>query len=237
GVGGVRCCVELSGLEPLTPTLPVWCATSCAIAPYSLAVPAHFSATGSTQVTPRRFGLPNRLRPHRGEVGPGRRRAGQPMILVSQAGSWMSTSSPSWATDGVETRSVMSRMLCCALSALSEALSIPPLVSTLLMHSTVSSSAPADSAVEASSLAVRSPPPSAGCWAKKAFLTSKKVLRSLLAATHWTAARARVEYSPDPDWPSRKLRVWNSTRRSPPSTAVAMGSPYCASKEPHAGHM
>ena len=27
--------VELRGLEPLTPTLPVWCATSCAIAPYS----------------------------------------------------------------------------------------------------------------------------------------------------------------------------------------------------------
>ena len=26
--------VELRGLEPLTPTLPVWCATSCAIAPY-----------------------------------------------------------------------------------------------------------------------------------------------------------------------------------------------------------
>ncbi|GAA4683380.1 hypothetical protein GCM10023197_45130 [Gordonia humi] len=28
--------VELRGLEPLTPTLPVWCATSCAIAPCSL---------------------------------------------------------------------------------------------------------------------------------------------------------------------------------------------------------
>jgi len=28
--------VELRGLEPLTPTLPVWCATSCAIAPYSI---------------------------------------------------------------------------------------------------------------------------------------------------------------------------------------------------------
>ena len=27
--------VELRGLEPLTPTLPVWCATSCATAPYS----------------------------------------------------------------------------------------------------------------------------------------------------------------------------------------------------------
>src|SRR6478672_4522392 len=25
--------VELRGLEPLTPTLPVWCATSCATAP------------------------------------------------------------------------------------------------------------------------------------------------------------------------------------------------------------
>ena len=29
--------VELRGLEPLTPTLPVWCATSCAIAPRSCA--------------------------------------------------------------------------------------------------------------------------------------------------------------------------------------------------------
>src|SRR3712207_9367518 len=26
--------VELRGLEPLTPTLPVWCATSCATAPW-----------------------------------------------------------------------------------------------------------------------------------------------------------------------------------------------------------
>ncbi len=26
--------VELRGFEPLTPTLPVWCATRCAIAPY-----------------------------------------------------------------------------------------------------------------------------------------------------------------------------------------------------------
>ena len=25
--------VELRGFEPLTPTLPVWCATNCAIAP------------------------------------------------------------------------------------------------------------------------------------------------------------------------------------------------------------
>lgn len=28
--------VELRGLEPLTPTLPVWCATSCAIAPFAV---------------------------------------------------------------------------------------------------------------------------------------------------------------------------------------------------------
>ena len=27
--------VELTGFEPVTPTLPVWCATSCAIAPHS----------------------------------------------------------------------------------------------------------------------------------------------------------------------------------------------------------
>ncbi|GAA4404532.1 hypothetical protein GCM10023147_47110 [Tsukamurella soli] len=31
--------VELRGFEPLTPTLPVWCATSCAIAPYSVVLP------------------------------------------------------------------------------------------------------------------------------------------------------------------------------------------------------
>src|SRR5690606_38034365 len=41
--------VELRGLEPLTPTLPVWCATSCAIAPYSgrsPSGPADFANTG-----------------------------------------------------------------------------------------------------------------------------------------------------------------------------------------------
>src|SRR3978361_592558 len=30
--------VELRGFEPLTPTLPVWCATNCAIAPYIVLV-------------------------------------------------------------------------------------------------------------------------------------------------------------------------------------------------------
>src|ERR1700730_7319145 len=33
----LRFWVELRGLEPLTPTLPVWCATSCAIAPRTCA--------------------------------------------------------------------------------------------------------------------------------------------------------------------------------------------------------
>ena len=33
--------VELRGLEPLTPTLPVWCATSCATAPCSARCPRH----------------------------------------------------------------------------------------------------------------------------------------------------------------------------------------------------
>ena len=33
-VSRVQSLVELRGLEPLTPTLPVWCATSCATAPY-----------------------------------------------------------------------------------------------------------------------------------------------------------------------------------------------------------
>src|SRR6516225_8550541 len=35
--------VELRGLEPLTPTLPVWCATSCAIAPISCALQSPWS--------------------------------------------------------------------------------------------------------------------------------------------------------------------------------------------------
>ena len=37
--------VELRGLEPLTPTLPVWCATSCAIAPYRIVFPRTLAAT------------------------------------------------------------------------------------------------------------------------------------------------------------------------------------------------
>ncbi len=41
--------MELRGLEPLTPTLPVWCATSCAIAPYFTA--ALFCGC-SNEVTP-----------------------------------------------------------------------------------------------------------------------------------------------------------------------------------------
>ena len=40
--------VELRGLEPLTPTLPVWCATSCAIAPYLVCSAVHLSVTGLT---------------------------------------------------------------------------------------------------------------------------------------------------------------------------------------------
>ena len=32
------------GTELLTPTLPVWCATSCAIAPYSVVTPGFLSA-------------------------------------------------------------------------------------------------------------------------------------------------------------------------------------------------
>src|SRR5699024_7853576 len=104
-------------------------------------------------------------------------------------------------------------------------------------HSTESAFAPADSAMSASSRAERSPPPSPGCSAKNAFLTSKNTGRESLAATHWMAASARVEYSPEPDCPLRKFRVWNSTCRSPAATASEMDSPYCASKEPHAGHM
>ena len=42
--------MELRGLEPLTPTLPVWCATSCAIAPRVVL----------TEVTPQRHPPQNR---------------------------------------------------------------------------------------------------------------------------------------------------------------------------------
>ena len=39
--------VELRGLEPLTPTLPVWCATSCATAPHRAVDTLQGSAVGS----------------------------------------------------------------------------------------------------------------------------------------------------------------------------------------------
>src|ERR1700755_1044152 len=42
--------VELRGFEPLTPTLPVWCATNCAIAPYIV----------PTEVTPLQSAPQNR---------------------------------------------------------------------------------------------------------------------------------------------------------------------------------
>jgi site-specific DNA recombinase len=38
--------VELRGLEPLTPTLPVWCATSCAIAPCVVVAPVGDTLSG-----------------------------------------------------------------------------------------------------------------------------------------------------------------------------------------------
>ncbi len=64
--------VELRGLEPLTPTLPVWCATSCAIAPSG--VPPVFPGC-LNEVTPRGDREPNRLDTgvERLVRGPGRR--------------------------------------------------------------------------------------------------------------------------------------------------------------------
>ena len=64
-VGAGFLMVELRGLEPLTPTLPVWCATSCAIAPRSC---AHRSYTTCeyrskphfTEAQPRSSGNPIR---------------------------------------------------------------------------------------------------------------------------------------------------------------------------------
>ena len=43
--------VELRGLEPLTPTLPVWCATSCATAPWCSVQPTRLRA-GGVQLAP-----------------------------------------------------------------------------------------------------------------------------------------------------------------------------------------
>src|SRR3954454_6499070 len=40
--------VELRGLEPLTPTLPVWCATSCATAPWCSGHPTRPAAGGGS---------------------------------------------------------------------------------------------------------------------------------------------------------------------------------------------
>lgn len=48
--------VELRGLEPLTPTLPVWCATSCAIAPSR----AHRSYTTANKRSKSQFRPPRR---------------------------------------------------------------------------------------------------------------------------------------------------------------------------------
>ena len=50
--------VELTGFEPVTPTLPVWCATSCAIAPQTRCNPV---GCNSLKYTWRVFNSPNRL--------------------------------------------------------------------------------------------------------------------------------------------------------------------------------
>ena len=50
--------VELRGLEPLTPTLPVWCATSCAIAPKSA---VRMFPDCPNEVTPSQLEATNRL--------------------------------------------------------------------------------------------------------------------------------------------------------------------------------
>ena len=45
--------VELRGLEPLTPTLPVWCATSCATAPSIVRPVARTTETKAYTAHPR----------------------------------------------------------------------------------------------------------------------------------------------------------------------------------------
>src|SRR3954462_7586652 len=74
--------VELRGLEPLTPTLPVWCATSCATAPRSCPAtlqaprPAPPPAPPARRRAARGLGLP------RLHVGRRRRAADRPAAQV-----------------------------------------------------------------------------------------------------------------------------------------------------------
>ena len=60
--------VELRGLEPLTPTLPVWCATSCAIAPYfTITSATHFS--GALRLLERSYTMADDAHKSRGQGG------------------------------------------------------------------------------------------------------------------------------------------------------------------------
>ena len=77
--------VELRGLEPLTPTLPVWCATSCATAPCRPGL-----------VCPGRVSLysPDDAGPRRGEA----RQTCTPRALSHGTGLIRLPSSPPWCT-------------------------------------------------------------------------------------------------------------------------------------------
>jgi hypothetical protein len=56
--------VELRGFEPLTPTLPVWCATNCAIAPYIVLVDGTPTSTSDSKPQLR---APRRRTPDRAD--------------------------------------------------------------------------------------------------------------------------------------------------------------------------
>ena len=74
--------VELRGLEPLTPTLPVWCATSCAIAPYfTITSATHFS--GALRLLERSYTMADDAHKSRGQGGQGGRSGACGMTRVA----------------------------------------------------------------------------------------------------------------------------------------------------------
>src|SRR6478609_4855724 len=87
----LRTSVELRGLEPLTPTLPVWCATSCATAP---SCPISLANSARPEEIVGQLGRP---------TGPD-----QPSSLVSQSTLLMFTGAPPERMDGVPTEAVPS---------------------------------------------------------------------------------------------------------------------------------
>src|SRR3954462_1526694 len=78
--------VELRGLEPLTPTLPVWCATSCATAPYrpGLVCPSRWQLYRAGGARPRRGGDAARRGAAPGGGRSGARHLGDPEVVAER---------------------------------------------------------------------------------------------------------------------------------------------------------